>query len=274
MYLVCRFQVGCSFKACGLIPLRDDSCPSPNVVESFFEIRTWRGTPPSPVNISNASLDTFQITAIIAPPPPASSGNWIAASTIVPNVRYTYGKGESPPPGSSSPSSDNLDGRSTCTLEELSMAISGNECVGDYEPSSPVRPLRARISALNNTVKKGEMPTVVALAGFAPGDDEGGVGREEGAVRGRGIWGVKGANHLRWEFDTMNVDLGGDKILKTEASGGKKADAADSSEGAGHWGGRSVYEFFLDQNMLIVAWKGDLPKAEDAVVFVREEVPR
>lgn len=181
-----------------------------------------------------------------------------------------------------------------------------------------MRPLRARISALTNTVKDGEMPTVVTVAGFSPaaeaqpvkagpaagadaagGEDPkdaqakalaaamveaaarepraaaaaGGAGvraegfgrvadvvlTEDGAVRGRGKWGVRGGYHLRWEFNTMNLDLGGDKIVK---AGGEEGD-----------GGRDLYEFFLDQNMLILAWK-DAPKKEDAVVFVRDEVPR
>ena len=225
------------------------------------------------------------------------------------------------------------------------MAITGRECSGDFDKSSPVRPLRARLSALNNTVKDGEMPTVVTVAGFCPaatanpiaaaaagekeegevgvdqrkegsggggsnGDGSGvagkddvaealaaaiasadqgpraaaaaggagvraeGFGRgvdetatllEDGAIRGRGQWGVKGGYHLRWEFDTMNVDLGGDRISPVEAVGG---------EGGGGWGGRDLYEFFLDQNMFIMAWKGNAPKAKDAVVFVRDEVPR
>lgn len=238
-----------------------------------------------------------------------TTGHWIAASTIVPNVPLVYGLGEN---GlvQKEPSSLPSNGLGpTCTLGQLSTAISGKDCLGDYDSSTPVRPLRARISALTNTVKQDEMPTVVAIAGFIPAAEakpyaeaaagagassaeapeeretaedesvsakasraaaavpgEAGV-LEDGAVRGRGQWGVEGRNHLRWEFDTMNVDLGGDRISKTEAVGG-------AGDGKGKWGGRDLYEFFLDQNMLIVAWKGDSPKAEDAVVFVRDEVPR
>lgn len=177
---------------------------------------------------------------------------------------YVYGPGEK----TSSASSTNRDGP-TCTLGELVSVVSevtdstGSASV-EYDTTTPVRPLRARISALMNTVKDGEMPTVVAVAGFSPAANDGTF--EDGAVRGRGKWGVKGGYHLRWEFDTLNVDLGGDRIVK-----------ADGGEGAGGGGGggagRDVYEFFLDQNMMILAWK-DAPKKEDAVVFVRDEVPR
>lgn len=150
-----------------------------------------------------------------------------------------------------------------------SSATGANASAAEYNADTPVRPLRARISALNNTVKEGEMPTVVAVAGFSPAGepktvegDEADLVTEDGAVRGRGKWGVKGGYHLRWDFETMNIDLGGDRILK----------AHGEEEGAGG-GGRDLYEFFLDQNMLIVAWK-DSPKKEDAVVFVRDEVRR
>ncbi|CAN0198601.1 unnamed protein product [Pylaiella littoralis] len=264
------------------------------------------------------------------------SGHWIAASTIVPNVPFVYGQGEK-----ASPPSRGDDGP-TCTLGQLVSAISGNPVSSggtaaaavEYNTDTPVRPLRARISALNNTVKDGEMPTVVAVAGFTPAaeprpveqgeaiaeaaaaaaaaaaggraeedsDEEkdakakalaaafveaaakapraaaaaGGAGvraegfgraadtiTEDGTVKGRGKWGVKGGYNLRWEFETLNIDLGRDRILKAHGGG---------DEGA--WdGGRDLYEFFLDQNMLIVAWKDD-PKKEDAVVFVRDEVSR
>ncbi|CAM9935980.1 unnamed protein product [Ectocarpus sp. 12 AP-2014] len=246
-------------------------------------------------------------------------GHWIAASTIVPNVPFVYGDGEKAT--NRSPSSRGAG--PTCTLGELVSSISGRPVSGgelEYNADTPVRPLRARISALTNTVKDGEMPTVVAVAGFSPAADAqpvkatgsaagtaaggggedpkdaqakalaaammeaaarepraaaaaGGAGvraegfgrvadvvmTEDGAVRGRGKWGVQGGYHLRWEFNTMNLDLGGDKIVKAGGEGGD--------------GGRDLYEFFLDQNMLIVAWK-DAPKKEDAVVFVRDEVPR
>lgn len=223
------------------------------------------------------------------------AGHWIAASTVVPNVPFVYGQGERA--GGSGGFSG--DGR-TCTLGELVSAISGGkDSTGggavEYDATMPVHPLRARISALTNTVKDGEMPTVVAVAGFSPateakpvaeigsadeGDEKDGnakalaaalvegfgkaadVATDDGAVRGRGKWGVMGGYRLRWEFQTMNVDLGGDRIVK-----------AHGGEGVGGGPGRDVYEFFLDQNMMIVAWK-DAPKKEDAVVFVRDEVPR
>lgn len=192
------------------------------------------------------------------------AGHWIAASTIVPNVPYAYGPGEK----ASSPSSLDGDGP-TCTLGELVSAISGGKdstgagagagsATVEYDAATPVHPLRARISALNNKVKDDEMPTVVTVAGFSQAADVSTAG--DGAVRGRGKWGVMGGYHLRWEFQTMNVDLGGDRIVKAHG------------EGAGG-AGRDVYEFFLDQSMMIVAWK-DAPKKEDAVVFIRDEVPR
>lgn len=171
---------------------------------------------------------------------------------------YVYGPGEK----AGSISSSNADGP-TCTLGDLVSVISGrtdsaSAATVEYDATTPVRPLRARISALMNTVKDGEMPTVVTVAGFAPAAD---ATTEDGALRGRGKWGVMGGYHLRWEFDTMNVDLGGDRIVKADGGGG----AGDTR--------RDVYEFFLDQNMMILAWK-DAPKKEDAVVFVRDEVPR
>lgn len=205
---------------------------------------------------------------------------------------FVYGEGERSGGGSaSSPSSGS---GPTCTLGQLVAAISGRKDgagAGDgssgaavgYNADTPVRPLRARISALTNTVKEGEMPTVVAVAGFSPAAEAipipsaaagggGGEGKrdedekdanvtaaEDGAVRGRGKWGVMGGYHLRWEFETMNLDLGGDKIVRAGGAGGE--------------GGRDLYEFFLDQNLLILAWK-DAPKKEDAIVFVRDEVPR
>lgn len=159
----------------------------------------------------------------------------------------------------------------TCTLGELVSVVSGGKggaggtgdsATAEYDDATPVRPFRARISALANTVKDGEMPTVVAVAGFAPaaGAKSAGVATtDDGAVRGRGKWAVMGGYHLRWDFGTLNLDLGGDRIVKADGTGG----------GAG----RDVYEFFLDQNMMILAWK-DAPKKEDAVVFVRDEVPR
>lgn len=177
---------------------------------------------------------------------------------------YVYGPGEKAGTASNA-ASTNGDGP-TCTLGELVSVVSEGAKDGtgggavDYDTATPVRPLRARISALMNTVKDGEMPTVVAVAGFLPSAAAGGATAEDGAVRGRGKWGVKGGYHLRWEFDTMNVDLGGDRIVKAGGGGGGDA-------------GRDLYEFFLDQNMLILAWK-DAPKKEDAVVFVRDEVPR
>eukprot|EP00903_Cladosiphon_okamuranus_P015196 g14046.t1 len=189
-------------------------------------------------------------------------GHWIAASTIIPNVPYVYGPGEK----ASSAGSAKRDGP-TCTLGELVSVVSeatdntGGASV-EYDTATPVRPLRARISALMNTVKDGEMPTVVAVAGFSPAAE--GEASEDGAVRGRGKWGVKGGHHLRWQFDTLNVDLGGDKIVKANG---------DDGAGGGGGAGRDVYEFFLDQSMLILAWK-DAPKKEDAIVFVRDEVPR
>ena len=183
---------------------------------------------------------------------------------------YVYGPGEKAG-GASSAASTSGDGP-TCTLGELVSVVSeaegsngdaGGSAAVEYDTDTPVRPLRARISALMNTVKDGEMPTVVAVAGFLPAAD--GATTEDGAVRGRGKWGVMGGYHLRWEFDTMNVDLGGDKIVKATGEGG--------GGGAGGGAGRDVYEFFLDQNMMILAWK-DAPKKEDAVVFVRDEIPR
>lgn len=252
---------------------------------------------------------------------------------MVPNVPFVYGQGEK---GPSSPAASMLPSNGsgpTCTLAELSSALAATRCLGDFDPSMPVRPLRARLSALQNTVKDGALPILVAIAGFSPATeaapyapppaadttaeeeeeeeeeveeemDEEAMGRAlqaaidaadrgpraaaaaggagvrsegfgrssdlgvDGAVRSRGTWGVMGKNHLRWEFDTVGVDVGGSKIVQTEPSGG-----GEGGEG-GAWGGRDLYEFFLDQNMFIVAWKGDSPKAEDAVVFVREEMPR
>ncbi len=210
---------------------------------------------------------------------------------------FVYGQGEKKSGGGrggggGSASSPSGGSGPTCTLGQLVAAISGRKDgagVGDgaggtgagYDADAPVRPLRARISALNNTVKEGEMPTVVAIAGFSPAAEAvpspaaGGGGGEErgdevekgakvaiaedGAVRGRGKWGVMGGYHLRWEFETMNLDLGGDKIVR--------------AAGEGEEGIRDLYEFFLDQNLLILAWK-DAPKKEDAIVFVRDEVPR
>eukprot|EP00752_Nemacystus_decipiens_P012974 g11480.t1 len=199
-------------------------------------------------------------------------GHWIAASTIVPNVPYVFGPGEKAGTASSAASTDG-DGP-TCTLGELVSVVSeatggtgdaGGTTTVEYDDATPVRPLRTRISALMNTVKDGEMPTVVAVAGFSPAAD--GATTEDGAVRGRGKWGVMGGYHLRWEFDTMNVDLGGDRIVKANGGG------AGAGAGAGGGARRDVYEFFLDQNMMILAWK-DAPNKEDAVVFVRDEVPR
>lgn len=168
---------------------------------------------------------------------------------------YVYGPGEKVS-RTSSTSSSNGDGP-TCTLGDVVSVISGAKSnTPEYDAATPVRPLRARISALMNTVKDGEMPTVVAVAGFSPAAGDGPTA-EDGAVRGRGKWGVMGGYHLQWGFDTMNVDLGGERIVKADEGGA----------------GRDVYEFFLDQNMMILAWK-DAPKKEDAVVFVRDEVPR
>lgn len=126
------------------------------------------------------------------------------------------------------------------------------------------------------------MPTVVAVAGFAYDDacSKGTEGTETsseaGALRGRGRWVARGKNRLRWEFDTMNLDLGGDKILKTEAVEVTEEQGVLKSSGSdgGKWGGRDLYEFFLDQDMFIMAWKGESPRAEDAMVFVRDGVPR
>lgn len=254
---------------------------------------------------------------------------------MVPHVPFVYGEGEKRPTSPAASTFPSNGSGPTCTLLELSSALAGTRCVGDdFDPSMPVRPLRARLSALQNTVKDGALPILVAIAGFSPASEaapyyappppvgeatetqeEKGVGEEEdeeeamgkalqaaieaadrgpraaaaaggagvrsegfgrgsdvgvdGAVRTRGTWGVMGNNHLRWEFDTVGMDVGGSKVLQTEPAEGR----GEGGEG-GVWGGRDLYEFFLDQNMFIVAWKGDSPKAEDAVVFVREEMPR
>ncbi|CAM9170841.1 unnamed protein product [Scytosiphon promiscuus] len=247
-------------------------------------------------------------------------GHWIAASTIVPNVPFVFGDGEKGKKGSkAAPTSPSSGDGPTCTLGELISAISGRSGGGsgtaalEYNADIPVRPLRARISALTNTVKDGEMPTVVAVAGFSPaaeprpvqaggsspgvatsagqaaaaagessGEDEKdakakalaaalveAAAKEPRAAAAAGGAGVRAEGFGRTAdvaitddgaFETMNVDLGGDRIVK--AAGACSED-----------GGRDLYEFFLDQNLMIVAWK-DSPKKEDAVVFVRDEVPR
>ena len=203
-------------------------------------------------------------------------GHWISASTIIPTVPYVYGEGE---PGPSSTSLPSNGSGPTCTLGRLTLAVSGRECRDEaFDPSAAVRPLRARLSALANTVAKGQMPTVVLVAGFAPASKavqstaENEKRKETGAVRARGRWAALGENHLRWEFETVNVDLGGDRIVKVgaEAFRGQGGVAEEGSEE----GGRNLYEFFLDQDMFIMAWKGDSPRAEGAVVFVRDEIPR
>lgn len=178
-----------------------------------------------------------------SPPMPSTTGQWIAASTIVPDVPFVYGKGEAGPTESPDPSSLPSNGEGpTCTLAQLSAAIYGHECGGDYDSSAPVRPLRARISGRNDTTKTGEMPTTVAIAGFAT--EGGDPAREDGAFTARVKWGVEERNHLRWDLDTVNVDLGRDNIVKTVAVGNEGGRAGKGEGGMGRGGGGETYSSF------------------------------
>lgn len=93
---------------------------------------------------------------------------------------------------------------------------------------------------------------------------------EDGTVRTRAVWEVKGENHLSWAYDRVAVESGR-QVASTTPAGAGGVEVA----GKGGWAGieRSVFEYFLDQSMFIMAWKRD-PGPEDAMVFVRDDTSR
>lgn len=85
---------------------------------------------------------------------------------------------------------------------------------------------------------------------------------EDGGVKIRAVWGVEGRNHLTWALESVDVDLG-QQMIRT-----KPVPESDEAR----WNGRrrNLYEYYLDQDMFILAWKNDNPGPEECVVFVRD----